>query len=97
MENDGIMPIGLLKWCLEYASSPKVAPGGVFLAIKDKFFDLAKGGLTETLNNIYDFRNQYIAHQEKELNDIDLARSSLTGWIDGLFVLCGFCSKPDEN
>ncbi|MBP8625018.1 MAG: DEAD/DEAH box helicase family protein [Methanothrix sp.] len=74
VENDGIMPIGLLKWCLEYAKSPKVPPGGVFSATKAKFEGQAKTELFDIVDKIYTFRNEYIAHQEKELDEIDTAK-----------------------
>ncbi len=42
IENDGVMPMGLLKWCLDYAKNPKTPPGGIFSAIKAAFIDAAK-------------------------------------------------------
>ena len=41
------------------------------------------------VTGINDFRNTYVAHQEKELTDIDLAEKQLKAWIEGLRVLSG--------
>jgi len=87
IENDGIMPIGLLKWCLEYARSPKVSPGGIFLAIKAKFEGADKKDLFDTVDKIYSFRNEYIAHQEKELDDGNTAKQAMSEWINGLIMI----------
>ena len=84
IENDGVMPMGLLKWCLDYAQNPKTPPGGVFSAEKVAFVDAAKMDLPDTVDKIYSFRNEYIAHQEKELVDREMARQAMTDWIRGL-------------
>jgi len=89
LENDGIMPIGLLKWCLEYAKSPKVPPGGIFSAIKAKFEGPEKKDILDTINKIYSFRNEYIAHQEKELDDMNTAKGAVDDWIKGLIQISG--------
>jgi len=87
LENDGIMPIGLLKWCLEYAKSPKVPPGGIFSAIKTKFEVAEKESILDTVDKIYSFRNEYIAHQEKELEDASIAKQAMNDWIKGLIMI----------
>jgi type III restriction enzyme len=84
VENDGVMPMGLLKWCLEYATSPKTPPGGIFSAVKIKFEAAARADLLDIVNNIYSFRNEYIAHQEKELDDENIAKQAMNDWISGL-------------
>ncbi len=84
IENDGVMPMGLLKWCLDYAKNPKTPPGGIFSAVKAAFVDAAKTDLLDTVDRIYSFRNEYIAHQEKELADRELARQAMVDWILGL-------------
>ncbi len=87
LENDGIMPIGLLKWCLEYAKSPKVPPGGIFSAIKAKFEGKENKDILDTVDKIYSFRNEYIAHQEKELDDMNTAKQAMNDWIKGLIQI----------
>ncbi len=84
IENDGVMPMGLLKWCLDYAKNPKTPPGGIFSAVKAAFVDAAKTNLPDTVDRIYSFRNEYIAHQEKELVDKEVARQAMMDWILGL-------------
>jgi type III restriction enzyme len=78
------MPMGLLKWCLDYAKNPKTPPGGIFSAVKAAFVDAAKTDLLDTVDRIYSFRNEYIAHQEKELVDREVTRQAMRDWISGL-------------
>ena len=85
VDRNGLMPIGLLRFCLDYASSTKRQVGGVFAAVRSCFADAAAGlNLLLTVNQIYDFRNQYVAHQEMELSDPDLAQKALANWATGL-------------
>ena len=81
VENDGVMPMGLLRWCLEYAKSPRTPPGGIFIAVKAGFAGALKTDLPETIDKIYSFRNEYIAHQEKELVDQEQTRQAMADWI----------------
>jgi hypothetical protein len=39
------------------------------------------------VKSINDFRNIFVALQEKELADVDLAEKQLKAWIEGLSVL----------
>ena len=87
IENDGVMPMGLLKWCLDYAKNPKTPPGGIFSAVETAFVDAAKTDLLDTVDRIYSFRNEYIAHQEKELDDMNLAQRAMNEWIKGLMLI----------
>jgi hypothetical protein len=57
-----IASMGLLKWCLEYAKSPKTPPLGIFSAVKANFMSAAKTELLDLVDKIYSFRNEYIAH-----------------------------------
>lgn len=77
-----IMPIGVLKFCLEYARSSPDGIKGVFDSIRRRFSDLFGDGLRELLGEVYDFRNTYVAHQEKELKDVGESRKALKKWID---------------
>ncbi len=92
-EGDGLMPIGLLKWCLEYARSPKVSPSGVFLAIKTHFAEIAKTDLLDLIDRVYTFRNECVAHQDKEIKDAKTARVALKEWISLLLWIWGL-SEP---
>jgi hypothetical protein len=40
--------------------------------------------LPDTVDRIYSFRNEFIAHQEKELIDPEQAREALKDWISSL-------------
>lgn len=41
------------------------------------------------VKGINDFRNNFVAHQEKELTDAGLAERQLKAWIEGLLLLSG--------
>jgi hypothetical protein len=81
IENDCVMPMGLLKWCLDCAKNLKTPPGGIFSAVKAAFLEAAKTDLLDTVDRIYSFRNEYIAHQEKELVDREATRQVMKDWI----------------
>jgi type III restriction enzyme len=84
VDRNGLMPIGLLHWCLDYTWHSRRIVGGVFQAVKTRFVDAAKTDLYEVIDRIYSFRNEYIAHQERELSDPALARQALCEWVKGL-------------
>jgi len=80
---NGIMPLGLLAFCLEHArNGPDV--GGVFASIRQRFAPFKNSQLATRLNHIKDFRNTHVAHQEQELLDPALTRTELKNWISGL-------------
>ena len=81
---NGISPLGLLRTCMDYALNDNTKLDGVFAAIKQKF--QVKGGrdLLGAVTEINDFRNAYVAHQEKELTDVRLTEKHLQKWINGL-------------
>lgn len=39
------------------------------------------------MNVSSEFRNNYIAHQEKELTDISIAKEGLAKWVVGLYKI----------
>jgi type III restriction enzyme len=80
--NAAIMPIGVLKFCLEYAESPADGLDGVFASIRKNFRDLRGNGLLKLVGDVYDFRNTYVAHQDKELKDVKAAREALKKWVE---------------
>jgi type III restriction enzyme len=80
--NAAIMPIGVLRFCLEYAESPADGIGGVFASIRKNFTDLRRNGLSALVDDVYSFRNTCVAHQEKELTELELARGALKKWVD---------------
>jgi len=85
--NNGIMPLGLLRDCMEYALNDNTKIDGVFRAVKEKFKVAGGRDLLATVIRIYDFRNTRVAHQEKEITDPKEAQHNLVGWINGLKAL----------
>jgi type III restriction enzyme len=85
--NNGIMPLGLLRDCLEYALNDNTKIEGVFQAVKAKFRVAGGRDMLSTVTGIYDFRNTRIAHQEKDITDHKEAERHLLGWIKGLMLL----------
>lgn len=81
---NGVSPIGLLRSCLDFALNDKTKIGGVFEAVRKKF--QVKGGrdILVLVERINEFRNTYIAHQEKELKEAEVAGKELKVWIEGL-------------
>lgn len=84
---NGLWPSGLLLFCLDYCRMSKLEVGGVFEAIKKSFTKFNETDLLDTVKTITDFRNNYIAHQEKELTDITIAKEGLMKWIIGLYKI----------
>ncbi len=84
----GKSQIGLLKFCLDYASGRDDGIQGIFLALRDAFKDLSNSKLHNYIKEINNFRKQYVAHQEgAELTDKKKAEAALKIWIDGLVEL----------
>ena len=87
VDKNGLMPIGLLRWILDYAKSTRRKVGGVFDAARIKFADVSQTDLSSAIDSIYTFRNEYIAHQDRELSDTELAGLSLKEWANGLYKI----------
>jgi Type III restriction enzyme, res subunit len=83
VDHNGMSPIGLLRWCLQYSRKPNVAAGAVFAAVNRQFSDVPSE-IYRLVSNINTFRNDYVAHQEKQLTDPALARKALGEWALGL-------------
>lgn len=82
-----LMPTGVLVFCLEYAGGDSTPPGGVFSAVRSRFAELTATPLRELIQQAYDFRNTYIAHQKQELTDAQIAREALSRWIQAMKLL----------
>ena len=54
-----------------------------------KFAGAEKKDILDTIDKIYSFRNEYIAHQEKELDDMNTAKEAIDDWIKGLIQISG--------
>ncbi|MFC1816459.1 restriction endonuclease subunit R, partial [Thermodesulfobacteriota bacterium] len=87
VDKNGLMPIGLLRWILDYSKSTRRKISGVFEAVRIQLADVSQTDLVSVLDSIYNFRNEYIAHQDRELSDIELAGRSLKEWANGLYKI----------
>jgi len=85
VDQNGLMPIGLLHWSLDYVRTTKRKIGGIFESIRIRFADVSQTDLPTMVGTIYTFRNEYIAHQDRELSDSELAKQALVQWADGLY------------
>lgn len=81
---NGLSPLGLLRNCLEFALNDKARIGGVFEAVKVHFGEDTNRNLLALVTAMNDFRNTFIAHQERELTDTELVKKELDRWIRGL-------------
>lgn len=84
---NGLWPSGLLLFCLDYCKTSRYEVGGVFEAVKKSFAKFNETDLYDTVKAITDLRNNYIAHQEKELTDINIAREGLIAWVMGIYKI----------
>jgi type III restriction enzyme len=86
VHKNGLMPLGLLEFCLQYCRQSHEV-GGVFAAVRGGFADLADTPMVEHVERIYDFRNNHVAHVNVELTDRALAETGLKEWVEGLALL----------
>jgi len=84
IDQNGLMPIGLLRWCLDYVRTTRRRIEGVFEVVRTRFADVSQGDLYSVIDAIYSFRNEYVAHQDRELSDPKLAKEALQQWASGL-------------
>jgi type III restriction enzyme len=84
VSNKGVSVIGLLRSCLDYALNCTIKIDGVFSALHTQLWIQDGHKLLETIKRINKFRNTYIAHQEKELTDRNMAKQELNVWIEAL-------------
>jgi type III restriction enzyme len=84
VHGSGLSPLGLLRSCLDYALNDNTRLGGVFETLNARFKVQGGRALLSMVSGINDFRNTYVAHQEKDLLDQRLAEEQLKTWIEGL-------------
>jgi len=72
---------------MDYALNDTAKIGGAFAAVKGRFKVQGGRDMLSMVKGINDFRNTFVAHQEKELTDARLAEMQLKAWIEGLKVL----------
>jgi type III restriction enzyme len=85
VDQNGLMPMGLLRWCLDYSRITRRKVGGVFETVREKFSALSKTDLFQVADTIYTFRNEYVAHQDRELSNPEIANQALIEWAEGLY------------
>lgn len=83
VDHGGMSPIGLLRECLEFARQAKASIGPIFDCVQ-ACFQGDTGEVFERVSRINAFRNTYVAHQKKPLDNATLARDALAEWIGGL-------------
>ena len=81
---NGLSPLGLLRSSIDFALNDKTKLGGVFETVRTKFRSTGASDLLSKVTRINDFRNTFVAHQEKELTDPKKAEYELKHWIAGL-------------
>ena len=59
----------------------------IFTSIRQHFADLAQTDLHDLVDQMYEFRNTYIAHEKAELTEAEAARAALRTWIQTLLSL----------
>lgn len=79
--------IGLLRSCYDYALNDNNGLDGIFVAIKQTFAMPGAKNILARVTAVNDFRNNYIAHHEKELVDRKLAEEQLKAWVEALTYL----------
>ena len=84
---NGVMPLGLLAFCLDYSRVGEPAVSGVFKSVRDRFSKIGDPGLYKLVDSLKNFRNTCVAHQEKEVLDKNAAKSALKEWINGLIKI----------
>ena len=84
VDQNGLMPIGLLRWCLDYVRTTRRKIEGVFEVVRTRFADVSQTDLYSVIDAMYGFRNEYVAHQDRELSDPELAKQALIQWSNGL-------------
>ncbi len=82
-----LMPLGSLIFCLDYATKATEPLSGIFASIRSRFSDLTKTDLQQKVQQVYEFRNTYIAHQDTELTDVEKTRLALQTWVTTLQAL----------
>ncbi len=83
----GLMPMGLLRDCLDYALNDRAKIGGVFDSVKQAFLYTGSRKVLEELSAVYDYRNKHIAHQESPITEAKPAGLAMGRWIKTLRML----------
>lgn len=85
----GLMPLGLLRECLDYALNDKAKIGGVFDSVKQAFLYTGSRKVLEEVSAVSDYRNKHVAHQETPITDAKPSGLAMGRWIRTLAMLTG--------
>ena len=94
---NGLMPLGLLSFCLDYGRQTDHPVGGVFGSIRKHFSRFNDSEFHRLIEELRDFRNTYVAHQEKDLTDREKAQTALIQWIGGLLRIYRLHHEADRT
>lgn len=83
----GVMPMGLLRDCLDYALNDNTKIGGVFDSVKAAFRYTGSRKVLEEVTAVYDYRNKHVAHQESPVTEAKPAGVAMGRWIRLLALL----------
>lgn len=87
IQRNGLWPMGLLAFVLDFGQRGDKGLGGVFDSIKAQFSSSSDSKLYEQVEQMNQFRNEYVAHAEKLLHNSKVAKEGLRFWIEGLYKL----------
>lgn len=87
VEDAGLSPVGTLRSTLDFANNSAHNLGGVFSVIPKYFGGNDSKHLFDRVQKVNSFRNTYVAHQVKELNDVKLSEENLKIWISTLALI----------
>ena len=59
---NGLWPLGLLKFCLYYSENDHRSIDGIFESIKNNLREFNNAGLLESVQIVSEFRHKYVAH-----------------------------------
>ena len=83
VDRTGLSPIGLLRWCLQQPREKKPVVGEIFTQVHERFAFVSNEDY-KLVCRINTFRNDYVAHQGRELMDVAEAKAALEEWVHGL-------------
>ena len=73
----------MFRWCLQFAGEAGGPTEAVFGVVKQRFAAVPSE-IYKLVSSINTFRNDYVAHQDKQLTDAAVARKALEEWASGL-------------
>jgi type III restriction enzyme len=93
----GVSPLGMLRSCLDYALNDSTKIEGIFDSMKTGLRFTGARDLLDRVCRMNDFRNSYVAHQEKPLTDPQKTKKAVSEWIeaiDNLWKAQNSASRP---